>query len=224
MTDAALFDDAPAAVKPEKTPRTGKPRTMKPHRTQLEWGTVSIDELVPEDHRARSVWEFVGRLDLSPLYERVQAREAQPGRPAIDPKILMAIWILGTTHGIASARELARLCVEHAAYRWLCGGVSVNDHTISDFRRSDVDAFRKALIGSVAVLMQQGLVDFDAVAQDGIRVRASAGAGSFRRRETLEECLKEAEARVAALESEDVADATARETLRASRRPTRMRA
>lgn len=199
MTQENLFDSPPVPT-PEKAPRIGTPRTEKPQRTQLEWGIVSIDELVPDDHRARAVWEFAGRLDLSLLYANIQAREAQPGRPAIDPKILMAIWILGTTHGVASARELARLCHEHAAYRWICGGVSVNYHTISDFRTANLAAFRRALVGNVAVLLQQGLVDFDTVAQDGIRVRASAGAASFRRRETLEDCLKEAEARVAALE------------------------
>ena len=139
MTQTNLFD-CPPAPKPERAPRVGAPRTEKPHRTQAEWGIVSIDELVPEDHRARSVWEFVGRLDLEPLYERIQAREAQPGRPAIDPKILMAIWILGMTHGIASARELARLCREHAAYVWICGGVSVNYHTIADFRTHNLAA------------------------------------------------------------------------------------
>src|SRR3972149_4988736 len=215
-----LLDSTPAP-RMEEAPRIGTPRTEKPHRTQAEWGIVSVDELVPKDHRARSVWEFVGRVDLSPLYERIQAREAQPGRPAIDPKILMAIWILGATHGIASARERGRLCREHAAYRWICGGVSVNYHTISDFRTGNLAAFRKALVGSVAVLLQRGLVDLDTLGQDGIRVRASAGAASFRRRETLEECLKEAEARVAELESQ-ASEGTAREAA-ARRRAARER-
>ena len=221
MPQTEIFESSPAQEPREKSPRTGTPRTESPQRTQLEWGIVSIDEFVPEDHRARSVWEFVGCLDLSPLYERIQAREAQPGRPAIDPKILMAIWILGTTQGVASARELDRLCREHAAYRWICGGVSVNYHTIADFRTCNLAAFRKALVGSVAVLLNQGLVDFDSLAQDGIRVRASAGAASFRRRETLEECLKEAEARVAELESHSE-NGTAREAA-ARRRAARER-
>lgn len=220
MSTTNLFE-CPAAATPEKAPRIGAPRTEKPQRTQAEWGIISIDELVPDDHRARSVWEFVGGLDLSLLYERIQAREGQPGRPAIDPKILMAIWILGTTHGIASARELARMCREHAAYAWICGGVSVNYHTIADFRTHNLAAFRKALVGSVAVLLHQGLVDLDAVAQDGVRVRASAGAASFRRRETLEECLKEAETHLATLER--TADETAR-AFAARRRAAKERA
>jgi transposase len=214
MSQPTLFD-CPATPSEQREPRTGAPRTQTPQRKQLEWGIVSVDELVPEDHRARAVWEFVDRLDLSSLYGQIQAREAQPGRPAIDPKILMALWILGTADGIGSARELARLCREHAAYRWICGGVSLEYHSLSDFRANNRDAFRKVLINSVAVLLQQGLVDFDCVAQDGVRVRASAGAASFRRRETLEQCLREAQARVEALEA-DGGEATARE--RAARR------
>jgi len=51
---------------------------------------ASLDSLLPEDHRARLVWEYVQRVDLSRLYEQVRAVEGQAGRDAIDPRILMA--------------------------------------------------------------------------------------------------------------------------------------
>ncbi len=217
MAHEQLFDVGPV-TEPAKAPRVGTARIETADRSQVEWRAVAVDGLLPEDHVARDVWAFVERLDLSALYGRVQAMEGQPGRPAIDPKILMAIWILGTVDGIGSARELERFCREHAAYRWICGGVSVNYHTISDFRKDNVETFRGVLIGSVAVLLNQGLVDLQRVAQDGMRVRASAGAASFRRRKTLEECLKEAEARVSALQSQaDEDDVTATRRQKAAR-------
>jgi hypothetical protein len=58
------------------------------------------------------------------------------------------------------------------------------------------------LTQSVATLMLEGLVTLDRVAQDGMRVRASAGAASFRRRPTLEECQAEAKEQVEALAQE----------------------
>src|SRR5208283_6058623 len=106
--------------------------------------------------------------------------ERHAGRSAIDPRILLALWLFATLKGVGSARELARLCEYHLAYRWICGGVSVNYHTLSDFR-TEHEAFLDGLLTQgVAALMHEGLVTLERVAQDGMRVRASAGAASFR--------------------------------------------
>jgi transposase len=152
------------------------------------------------------VWAFVEGLDLAPLYGLIRASEDRAGRPAIDPKILVSLWLYATVDGVGSARALARLCTEHVAYRWLCGGVSVNHHTLSDFRVAHVDWLDGVLTASVAGLMHQGLVTLERVAQDGMRVRASAGAASFRRRKSLERCRDEAKAQVDALKAELEAD------------------
>ena len=58
------------------------------------------------------------------------------------------------------------------------------------------------LTKGVATLMAEGLVELNRVAQDGMRVRASAGAASFRRRPTLEEALATAQQQVEALREE----------------------
>jgi transposase len=110
------------------------PRVQRPNRTQLEWRPVDLEARLPADHGARVVWEFVEGLDLSPLYHPIKALEGHAGRTPIDPAILMALWLYGTLEGVGSARALARLCEEHDAYRGLCGGVSVNYHTLADFR------------------------------------------------------------------------------------------
>ncbi len=101
--------------------------------------------------------------------------------------------------GVSSARQVAPLCQEHNAYRWLCGGVSVNYHTLSDFRVQHGEWLEAPLTVQVAALLTEGLVDLKRTAQDGVRVRASAGAASFRRKPTLQKCLQEAEAHMAAL-------------------------
>jgi transposase len=167
---------------------------------------VCLDDLLAPEHPARAVWAFVEGLDLAPLYGLIRASEDRAGRPAIDPKILVSLWLYATVDGVGSARALARLCTEHVAYRWLCGGVSVNHHTLSDFRVAHVDWLDGVLTASVAGLMHQGLVTLERVAQDGMRVRASAGAASFRRRKSLERCRDEAKAQVDALKAELEAD------------------
>jgi transposase len=181
-------------------------------RNQVEMQQCSLDDLLPEDHEARVVWEYVCGLDLSPLIDRIQAVEGGEGRPPAHPRILTALWLYATLRGVGSARELNRLCMHHAAYRWICGGVSMNYHTLADFRTRHPEVLDGLFTQGVAALLAEGLVTLDRVAQDGMKVRASAGAASFRRRPTLEEALKEAEAQVAALKAELESDPTAHRT------------
>jgi len=175
-------------------------------RNQIELRAVDLEATLGPDHGARDVWTFVESLDLSALYAEIGSVEGRAGRAAIDPKILMALWLYATVDGVGSAREIERLTQAHDAYRWICGGVNVNHHTLSDFRCAHVEILDQLLTHSVAVLMEQGLVKLERVAQDGMRVRASAGAASFRRRSTLKRCMKQARAQVEALKREIEAD------------------
>jgi transposase len=172
------------------------------NRQQIVFRTAALDDLIPSDHPARIVWEFVEGLDLSPLYDAIKSVAGGAGRPCIDPAILMALWTYATIDGVGSARQLDKLCHTHDAYRWLLGDVAINYHTLADFRTDHVELLDRLLTESVAALLAEGLVDLERVAQDGMRVRASAGAASFRRRPTLEEALAEAEAQVQALRAE----------------------
>lgn len=182
------------------------PRVQRPNRAQLELRPTDLEGLLPADHRARIVWDFVEGLDLSRLYGEIRAVEGHAGRPVIDPAILMALWLYATLEGVGSARALARLCEAHDAYRWLCGGVSVNYHTLADFRVGQGDVLDELLTTSVAALMAEGLVELTRIAHDGVKVRASAGGSSFRRQERLEQLLAEATAQVERLRRELEAD------------------
>jgi transposase len=156
------------------------------------------------------MWAVVEGLDLAGFYEPIKARDSRPGRSATDPKILLCLWLYGTSEGVGSARRLARLCQEHDAYRWILGGVTTNHHTLADFRVGHAQRLDELLTQLLAVLMKQKLVKLRRVAQDGMRVRANAGAASFRRGPTLEECLTSARAHVARVKREaDEPDATA---------------
>ena len=198
----------PASEPPEPEP-PGRPRRRRAERQQVVTHIASLDSLLPEDHRARLVWEYVQGLDLGALYEPIRAVEGTAGRNALDPRILLALWLYATLDGVGSARPLARLCAEHVAYRWICGGVSVNYHTLSDFRTAHPAFLEELLTQSVAPLLHEGLVSLHRVALDGMRVRAGAGAASFRRRVTLEECQSQARKQVETLRQEIEADPAA---------------
>lgn len=204
MHEETLFPLPPAesASSASVDSPSGDPRIQFAVRDQVELLMTDLDSLVSADHQVRIVWAFVEAQDLGALYDLIAARGSQPGRRAIDPRILMALWLNATLDGVGSARELDRRCTEDIAYRWLCGAVSVNYHTLSDFRVAHWDFLDGLFTRNIAALLAEGLVEMNRVAQDGMRVRASAGASSYRRKPTLEECLEDARTQVERLRAE----------------------
>jgi transposase len=197
-----LFDKGPSdtpspAEVAEQLP--GRPRLRVPQRQQIEIQWRSLDELLEPDHPARLVWMAVCGLNLGRWSSQIKAVEGGVGRDTTDPRLLVALWVYATLDGIGSARELARLCEKHLAYQWLCGGVTVNYHMLSDFRSRE-GGWSELLTQIVAPLLAEGLVTMNRVAQDGMRVRASAGKASFRRRGTLETFVEEARQQVETLQ------------------------
>ena len=184
----------------------GAPRLLQPNRLQVELRASELESLLPEDHRARLVWGYVVRQDLSKLIEAVKARGSNAGRAAIDPQILFALWLYATLQGVGSGREVTRLSQEHDAYRWICGGVSVNYHAINDFRAGNATLMDELLTDNVAALAAAGAISLERAAQDGMRVRADAGAASFRRQARLQEHLKEAGELVQSIKTQAQAD------------------
>src|ERR671934_2000137 len=226
MAGEELFEQLPEQNHPRADAAPlAAPRLREPQRDQIELRAVDIESLIGEDHPVRLIWSYVEELDLSELENRIKARGDRPGHPATSPRLLLALWLYATSEGVGSARALERLCESHDAYRWLCGGVSVNHHTLADFRVGCADLLDRLLCEHLAVLAKVGLVDLETLAQDGVRIRASAGAASFRREATLDRHLALAEAVVADLKREVEAgsDASHRRIRAAKERAARER-
>ena len=201
QSKTGLFDNLPepsqeqvqqAQAKASGKRGQGSPRLLQPNRSQVELRASDLESLLDQGHRARLVWGYVVRQDLSKLFEAIKARGSNAGRAAIDPRILFALWLYATLEGVGSGRELTRLSLEHDAYRWICGGVSVNYHAINDFRAGNEALMDELLTDNVAALAAAGAISLERVAQDGMRVRADAGAASFRRQASLDEHLSQA--------------------------------
>lgn len=161
-------------------------------RTQSELREICLEDMLPGDHRARLLWQFTEGFDLTQSLSRIKSREGEGGRPAHDPRMLLALWLYATSQGIGSARRVSELCQTDVAYRWLSGDLHPNHHALSDFRSQGGkqldDLMRQLLTG----LVSNHILTLRRVSQDGVKVRAHAGAASFRR----EQSLKEIEARV----------------------------
>jgi transposase len=187
MADEGLFEELPEQKRPQPEGR-GTPRMRVPERSQIDTHWAALDDLIPDDHPVRAVWAFVVGLDLSALHEAIKAREGQPGHPPAAPELLMALWLWATIDGVGSARRLDQLCQDHLVYRWLCGGVSMNYHSLSDFRiahRAVLDqllARRCRLAGGsrigVAGYLGAGRIAGARVRRDGLVPPAQAAGGT----------------------------------------------
>lgn len=184
----------------------GTARYVEAQRDAIVFDRFEFDALIGIDHPARMVWAYVERLDLSELYGRIQARAHTPGRPPPDPRVVLALWLYACIEGIGSARQLERLTEEHHGFRWLRGGVPLNYHLLSDFRWQVAEVADRLLTEGVAALWSEGVIDLASLSHDGLRIRASAGAASFRREATLRRLLDEVAARIVQLKREIDAD------------------
>lgn len=176
-----------------KQEQRGNARVKTPQRAQVSMHFFSLDQMIREDHLARTVVKYVDSLDLTDLYDEIKSTRGNAGRDAIDPRMLFALWLFATLEGENSGRRIARLCERDFAYLWICGGVSINYHTICSFRTDHGDLLEQILTDSIAVLQYHDLIQLETIAQDGMRVRASAGSGSFRTQGTLEKNRQTAE-------------------------------
>jgi transposase len=179
-----------------------KPRLRLADRSQVLLRPLSLEETLAPDHPARIIWALVCRWDLTLFLATVVARGEKPGRPATDPRILISLWLYAYTQGVSNGRELDRLCESDDAYRWICGGVSLNYHTINDFRVDHEKAIDDLLTQMIAALLSADLISVERISSDGTRVRAGAGRNSFKTAATLAEHLNEARAHVEALKQQ----------------------
>jgi len=193
-TQAILLDlpEEPARPRPK-----GSPKLRTVNREQTTMVTIYVEELVAADHKARAIWRLVEKLDLSRFLEPVRTSRGCAGRPAWDPQLLVSVWVYAYSEGISSAREIEGMMQWEPGLQWLGGLTAVNHHTLSDFRVEHRQALDELFAELLAMLEEAGVLSLEQVMHDGSKIRALAGADSFRREKTLRERLKQAQEMIA---------------------------
>jgi transposase len=199
-----------------------KPRYEAINREQLCWRRVDVERLIGEEHVARAVWEFVGKLDLRRYEEEARAVEGKAGRPGWDPRLLISLWVYAYSEGVGWARAIEELCEWEPAYQWLTGAQVVNAHTLSDFRVKHDQALNQLFVQVLGLLSADGLITLQRVMQDGTKIRANAAGDSFRRKERVEQALSQAREQVAAVGALGEEE-TSRRMVKARQRAARQR-
>ncbi len=176
-----------------------RPKLRTVNRNQLVLRPANVDELIPQDHQARGIWEFVEGLDLTTFYDSIASVEGEAGRSAFDPQMLISLWVYAYSRGMGSAREISRLCETDPAFQWLTGFQSINPHTLSDFRVMHKEGLDDLFTQVLGLLSSVGLIKLEQVTQDGTKVQANASSKTFRDDERLREHLEAAQKQVAAM-------------------------
>ena len=214
--------DGSASSKGDKGERGPKPRFQEIDRKQLFWREVDVERLIPDDHPARAIWEFVGKLDLSGYAREIRAVEGMAGRPSLNPQLLISLWVYAYSQGVGSARAIGQLCKYDPAYQWLTGMEVVNAHSLSDFRVEHEGALQGLFVQILALLSADGLITLERVMQDGTKIRASAASNSFRGKERIEKAMKAALEQVEAV-NQIPEEESSRRTAKARERAQRER-
>ncbi len=184
-------------------PNNPAPRFEPIDRQQVVLEALDIERLIPAGHAARSIWELLGRLDLSRFAEDVKSVEGHAGRNLWEPRLLIAIWIHAYSRGISSAREIERQCAYEPALRWLTGLKIVNHHTLSDFRVQHGEALQNLFVQALGILAMEKLITLERVTVDGTKVRACVNKKTFSRAHKIREHLRLAREHVEELQREE---------------------
>src|SRR6266568_3715691 len=199
IDDQPVLVDMPEQPAVESRPVTVKAKLRKVNRNQVMLAHISVEELIPQDHKARSIWKLVGEMDLSPFEKQLKTREGSEGRPAWDPQLLVSLWIYAYSEAISSAREVERLMEWEPGLQWLGGLETVSHDVLSDFRVEQREALEEMFAQLLGVLESQGVLNLERVMHDGTKIRAQAGVDTFRREKSLKEHLERARAAVKAM-------------------------
>lgn len=202
--------------------RVAKPRFQAIDREQLSWQAVDVERLIAEDHPARAIWEFVGKLDLSAYTVRARAIEGMAGRPTLDPQLMISLWVYAYSTGVGSARAIEKLCEHNPAYQWLTGTQVVNAHSLSDFRVAHQEALEELFVQVLGLLSADGMITLERVMQDGTKIRASAAGNSFRTEKGLQAALQAAQEHVDAV-NQTSEEELSRRALKAKERAKQLR-
>ena len=144
-------------------------------REQIWLLPPSLDELLPLDHPARFVAEFVDGLDREGWAELGVEIEGDPlGAPAYHPRALLCVWLYGFMTGLRSCRKLEAACRDQIPYLWLTGWQHPDHNTLWRFYKAHRQAMRELFKRTVRTAVAMELVDLAVQAVDGSKVAANA--------------------------------------------------
>jgi len=166
----------------------------------------TLGELIPDDHPAQFVAEFVDGLGPSVWVELGIGLDGEMlGAPAYHPRALLSVWLYGFMTGIRSSRKLEAACRDQVPYLWLTGWQHPDHNTLWRFYQAHRQAMRRLLKYTVAIALELKLLDLAVQAVDGTKIAANAARDRTYDGSGLQRLLERTEAAITELEAQNEA-------------------
>jgi transposase len=143
----------------------------------------SVCEWLPAGHLAWYLLDVVERLDLAAFYGEYRADGS--GRPAHDPRMMVALLLYAYCVGERSSRRIERRCVEDVAFRVIAANRAPDHTTISRFRQRHAERLAELFVQVLVLCQKAGMVKVGTVAVDGTKLAANAGLSANRSYEKI---------------------------------------
>ena len=164
----------------------------------------TLDELVPPDHPARFVAEFVDALEREDWRELDVQPDGEPmGAPAYHPRALLSVWLYGFMTNVRSCRKLESACRDQIPYLWLTGWQQPDHNTLWRFYQKHRRSMRGLFKRTVRTAVAMELVDLAVQAVDGTKVYANAALIQTYDARRLQELLDRVEGAIESLEAQN---------------------
>jgi transposase len=193
-------------------------RLLRPSYDQCVLFPTTLEEMLPAEHPARFVRDFVAELPLH-TYGIAPPSLSGPGSSPYDPAMLLALCLYGYLERIRSSRQLEKACYNHLGFIWLAGQCHPDHNTFANFLKAHRQAFKQIFRALTKVTHQLGLISLVLHALDGTKIAAACSKEGALHANSLTELLAKVEAAVEEIQTQ-MAHADAQEADRAVVLPT----
>lgn len=146
---------------------------------------IDLESVAPIGSALRYIDELVEMFDTSAIEETYDL-DSEQGRNPIHPKTFIKLGLYALYNCRFSLRKIQEDIENHLGYKWLTGDRAIDHSTIGKFFARYIDEIVELFSQVVTICEQQGLIDFDILAIDSMKLRANASHNQSKRSESIE--------------------------------------
>jgi transposase len=167
-------------------------------RQQLLFAQIDLESIAPMGSALRTIDALVDELDTRAI-ESEYDLESEQGRNPIHPKTLIKVGLYALYNCRFSLRKMEHDTAAHLGYRWLTGDEGIDHSTMGKFLVRYKELIVELFAQVVEIGIEEGLINFDVLAVDTVKIRANASYKQFKTLEKMKEERKKIRERIGEL-------------------------
>ena len=147
-----------------------------------------IEDFVKEDNVVRVYDKIIESYTNNEL--GLEYDENQVGNSRYNPKVMLKLLVYSYSYGIRSSRKIERALYDNMSFIWLIEGLKPDHKTISEFRRNNEKAIKRALKLVVRLCIKLDLIGGNYLFVDGTKIKANASMSKSWTKKKVDRFLK----------------------------------